>query len=325
MATLKDVAKESGLAVATVSRVLNNRGYISEETRANVYAAMERLNYQPNEIARSLSKQSTNIIGVIVPHLEHPYYAKLISCLEQAAYIHGYRLLVFNSKYREEKEEEYLELCKSNRVAGIVLCSGTINSGKLRETEVPLITLERGREEGVAAIECDNRQGGVLAATCLLEAGCRHILCFGKVSGMEMPADIRANAFAKVCEAKGMGYHVLEMEKERYFSIDYKEAIEEALEAYPQTDGIFTGSDVIAAQVIQVCVKKGIEIPKDMKLVGFDDVNLASLTCPAITTIRQPFEQMAEAAICCIHNVREKQKVPKLTVLPVKLIQRETT
>ena len=86
MATLKDVAKAAGLSVGTVSRVLNNRGYISEETRQSVYAAMEQLNYQPNEVARSLSKQKTSTIGLIMPSIEHPYFAKLISCLERAAY-----------------------------------------------------------------------------------------------------------------------------------------------------------------------------------------------------------------------------------------------
>ena len=90
MATLKDVAKAAGLSVGTVSRVLNNRGYISEETRQGVYTAMERLNYQPNEVARSLSRQKTNTIGLIMPSIEHPYFAKLISCLERAAYEREY-------------------------------------------------------------------------------------------------------------------------------------------------------------------------------------------------------------------------------------------
>ena len=102
MATLKDVAKETGLTVSTVSRVLNNRGYISSNTREKVYDAMKRLNYQPNELARSLSKQTTNTIGVIVPHIDHPYFARLLSSLETAAYQNGYTLLLFNSRESEE-------------------------------------------------------------------------------------------------------------------------------------------------------------------------------------------------------------------------------
>ena len=124
MATLKDVARESGLTVGTVSRVLNNRGYISEKTRNRVYEVMKELNYQPNEMARSLSKQSSNTIGVIVPHIVHPYFAKLISNLEVAAYNNKYKILLFNSKGKNAREEEYIEMCRSNRVAGLILCSG---------------------------------------------------------------------------------------------------------------------------------------------------------------------------------------------------------
>ena len=143
MATLKDVAKETGLTVTTVSRVLNNRGYISEETRKKVYDAMKKLNYHPNEVARSLSKQSTNTIGVIVPHIRHPYFAELISNLESQAYRHQHKILLFNSQEKNEKEYEYLEMCSSNRVAGIILCSGTVGVNEFQGLNVPLITIGR--------------------------------------------------------------------------------------------------------------------------------------------------------------------------------------
>ena len=128
--TLKDVAKETGLTVSTVSRVLNNRGYISEETRKKVYEAMKKLNYRPNEVARSLSKQTTNTIGVIVPHIRHPYFAELISNLESQAYHYDHKILLFNSQEKNEKEWEYMEMCTSNRVAGVILCSGTVGVEK---------------------------------------------------------------------------------------------------------------------------------------------------------------------------------------------------
>lgn len=165
MATLKDVAKETGLTVTTVSHVLNNRGYISEETRKKVYDAMKKLNYHPNEVARSLSKQSTNTIGVIVPHIRHPYFAELISNLESQAYRHQHKILLFNSQEKNEKEYEYLEMCSSNRVAGIILCSGTVGVNEFQGLNVPLITIERFLENGTGSVECDNIQGGRLAAT----------------------------------------------------------------------------------------------------------------------------------------------------------------
>ena len=106
MATLKDVAKASGLTVGTVSRVLNNRGYISDKTREKVYQVMKELNYQPNETARALSKQKSNTIGVILPNIEHPYFAKVLSRLEREAAKQGYRIMLFVSRYKEEREEQ---------------------------------------------------------------------------------------------------------------------------------------------------------------------------------------------------------------------------
>ena len=242
MATLKDVAKETGLTVSTVSRVLNNRGYISEETRKKVYEAMKKLNYRPNEVARSLSKQTTNTIGVIVPHIRHPYFAELISNLESQAYHHGHKILLFNSQEKNEKEWEYMEMCTSNRVAGVILCSGTVGVEKFTGLNVPLITIERYLENGTAEVECDNEQGGCLAA-----------------------------------------------------------------------------------QLLQVCHKLNIDVPSQMKIVGFDDVNIAALTTPSITTIHQPIREMAKMAVELLVRSGNGELVPNRTTLPVSLVVRETT
>lgn len=325
MATLKDVARESGLTVGTVSRVLNNRGYISEQTRAKVYEVMKQLNYQPNEMARSLSKQKSNTIGLIVPHIMHPYFAKLISFVEGAAYAHQHKILLFNSKGKEEKEDEYIEMCKSNRVAGIILCSARLRTEKFKELGCPLITIERLMDEATAGVECDNYQGGLLATQHLIERGCRHLLHFGGVGGQEMPADQRYRAFEDVCRKHGIEYAAVMSDQSDYADISYYHLIAEALERYPQTDGIFASSDVIAAQTIKVCNAKGIRVPEEMKIVGFDDVSIASLTSPGITTVRQPVREMAETAVSMMVQAASGTLVPARSMFPVSLIIRETT
>ena len=206
MATLKDVARETGLTVTTVSRVLNNRGYISEETREKVYAAMKKLNYRPNEVARSLSKKSTNTIGVIVPHIRHPYFSELISNLENEASKRGYKMILCNSQEKENKEREYLEMCTSNRVAGIVLCSAGVAVEEFQGSNIPLITIERYMENGTASVECDNKQGGKLAAEHLISCGCKNLLHISGVYETAMPADDRALGFIEVCEKAGVAH-----------------------------------------------------------------------------------------------------------------------
>ena len=327
MATLKDVARETGLTVSTVSRVLNNRGYISKEAREKVYEAMKKLNYQPNEVARSLSKQTTNTIGVILPHIDHPYFSRLLSSLETAAYLNEYKLMVFNSNDRDDKEVKYLEMCRGIRVAGIILCSGTVEVERFEDLGVPLVTIERFLESGTAAIECDNRQGGRMVAKHLSEKGCRTVVYLSGENTEPMPADERALGFMEVCRQEGMTWLDLKEDKTDalYASLDYHDYIERILDEHPEIDGIFASSDVIAAQVIQICRKKGIQIPDQIKLVGFDDSLISMLTSPAITTIRQPIPEMASLAVQTILRASNKEMVPSRTILPVSLVERETT
>ena len=130
MVTIKDIAQRAGVTTTTVSRVMNNRGYISDKTREKVWKAIEEMHYHPNEVARQLSRQHTNTIGIIVPHISHPYFAKLISDLENAAAARSYKILLCNSREQPEKEAEYLEMCVANKVSGIVLCSKNLQAEK---------------------------------------------------------------------------------------------------------------------------------------------------------------------------------------------------
>lgn len=325
MATLKDVARASGLTVGTVSRVLNNRGYISEQTRNRVYEVMKELNYQPNEMARSLSKQSSNTIGVIVPHVMHPYFAKLISNLERAAYRHNYKILLFNSRGKEEREDEYLDMCKSNRVAGIILCSGTIETEKFQNMGIPFVTMERFIGGGSASVECDSFQGGCLAAEHLIKKGCKNILHFGGMEDHPMPADKRWAGFESVCKREGVECSIVVLPKWTYEELEYETVVSKALDEYPEIDGVFASSDVIAAYVIRMCAQRGIRVPEDIKVVGFDDVLIAQMTTPAITTIRQPVKEMAEAAVSALEQIKEGKMVPARSVFPVSIVEREST
>lgn len=325
MVTLKDVAKEAGLTVGTVSRVLNNRGYISDDAREKVYDAMRKLNYHPNEVARSLQGKSTNTIGLIVPHIRHPYFAEMISNIENQAYKKGYRILLCNSQSIEEKEREYIDICTGNRVAGIILCSGTVSVEVFDGIRVPVITMERFLDNGTAAVECDNRQGGALAAEKLISSGCRHLLHVGNIDTISMPADQRTEGFREVCEKKGVVFSEVFTEKVQYHNMNYGAMIESALLEHPETDGLFLNSDVIAAQALQICRKLGRSVPGQMKIIGFDDVNIAALTTPQLTTVHQPVREMAEIAVNLLHDAVSGKIVPKRTVLPVYLVERETT
>ena len=325
MATIVDVAKLAGVTPTTVSRVINNRGYISEKTKNKVHEAMEQLGYQPNEIARSLTKQKSNTIGIIVPHISHPYFAKLISNLENEAAKKDYKIILCNSKEKAEKEKQYLDMCKSNRVAGIILCSGNVESNKINTGDIPVVLLERNFEEGKLGIQCDNYQGGKLATEHLIECGCKKVLHFSGVIDEEMPADNREKAFIDTCIKNSVKYYIKKFDINTYNQMDYYEAIKDTIAEVKEIDGIFASSDLIAAQVIQVCNELNVRIPKDLKLVGFDDVEISQLTTPTITTIHQPIKEMAKLAIELIDAKYNNIEIKEQNIVPIELIIRNST
>ncbi|WP_294368467.1 LacI family DNA-binding transcriptional regulator [uncultured Clostridium sp.] len=325
MATIVDVARLAGVTPTTVSRVINNRGYISEKTKKRVHEVMDELGYQPNEIARSLTKQKSNTIGVIVPHISHPYFAKLISNLENEAAKKDYKIILCNSKEKAEKEKQYLDMCKSNRVAGIIICSGNVESNKINTGGIPVVLLEKNFEEGKLGIQCDNYQGGKLATEHLIECGCKKILHLSGVIDEEMPADNREKAFIDVCSKNEIEYFIKKYDIDTYNQMNYYDYIKAALNEIEGVDGIFASSDLIAAQVIQVCNEIKIRIPEDIKLVGFDDVDISQLTTPRITTVHQPIKEMARLSIELIDAKYNNIEVNEKTILPIKLIIREST
>jgi LacI family sucrose operon transcriptional repressor len=177
----------------------------------------------------------------------------------------------------------------------------------------------------MASVECDNIQGGRMAAETLIKNGCRHILHVGDIIGeAAMPADQRKIGFQQVCDEEGIDYRNVYFDKKSYDTLSYGKLIEEAMKVYPQVDGVFANSDLIAAQVLQACRKLNISVPDQIKVVGFDDVNIASLTAPLLTTIHQPIEEMAEITIQLLDDAAAGKVIPKRTVLPVKLIERES-
>ncbi|SFG14400.1 LacI family DNA-binding transcriptional regulator [Oribacterium sp. WCC10] len=323
--TLKDVAKEAGLAVETVSRVLNNRGYISEKTRKKVNDAMQKIGYRPNIVARTLSKGRSDAIAVIVPHMVHPYFSQMLSEIEQYAAEKQYQIFISNSTGDLQKETSILELCENSLVAGVLIFSRRVKPEILKKFNLPIITIERFIEGGTGCVLCDNYKGGQLAAEELIKKGCKNLLMLGSVWQSKMPADVREDGFMDVCRKNGVNAKVLTSNAFEYEEMEYHESIRKALNEFPDTDGIFCSSDLIAAQVLQVASMIGKKVPEDLKIIGFDDTQLSRLTTPQLTTIHQPIREMARLSLDMIFDTLENKEVTERNVLDVNLVVRGTT
>lgn len=323
MATIKDVAKLSGVTVTTVSRVLNNRGYISEATRKKVYEAMEELNYQPNEIARSLYRRKSNFIGLIIPNVSHPFFAELTNYIEYYAYKAGYKVLICNSYQDVVKEKEYVEMLKRNQVDGIIMGSHTIETSDYLTPTLPIVAIDRNLSEKIPFVTSDNYHGGVLATNLLIDKGCKKLAHISGPLELNTPANKRYQAFMDVVTERKVDYVIRQAKLDIFQS--YEKLAFKLFEEEPDIDGVFASSDMIAASIIHVANILGKEITKDLKIVGYDDINIASLIVPPLTTIKQPIEKMGELAVSILINQIEEKEVTIENVLPISLVERKTT
>jgi LacI family transcriptional regulator, sucrose operon repressor len=325
MATIKDVAALSGVTVTTVSRMLNGRGYVSEKTKEKIRKVMKDLHYQPNEIARSLSKKQTNVIGLIVPSASNPFFSKIIDAVEHHAAKHKYKLLLCISNLELKKEIDYFGMLNANKVSGIIVASRTQNLHEHIRYDAPVISIDRIISSQIPAICSDNYQGGILAAEHLIAKGCKKLAHISGSSFLNMDANKRYFGFREVCEKHGIPYIVIDASEEQFQSMRYEEIIDALLDSHPDLDGIFTSNDILAAQVIQACYYRKISIPEQMKIVGYDDIDLCTIFTPPITTIHQPVDDICQYAVESIVFKARNKTMPSNITFPVRLIERGTT
>ncbi|HBA0706382.1 TPA: LacI family transcriptional regulator, partial [Enterococcus faecium] len=173
---LEDVAKRANVSKTTVSRVLNNRGYLSQKTIDNVYKAIEELNYQPNVVARQLFQKKTNIVGLLFPTVANPFFSELVEALEKKLYEIGYKVLIGNSMNNKEKETNYLNQLLSDQVDGLIV--GTHNQGiqEYKYQNLPIVAIDRVMNEDIPVVESDNYNGGKLATKLLIAQGAKNII-----------------------------------------------------------------------------------------------------------------------------------------------------
>ena len=327
MVRITDVAEKAGVSVTTVSRVLNNRGYISQATREKVHQTMKELNYHPNELARSLYRRKSNMIGLIVPNVSHPFFSELAYYLEDYAYKKGYKLLLCNSNDDVTKERKYIEMLKKNQVDGIVMGSQVLDVEDYLNLNLPLISFDRIIAENVPLISSDNFLGGMLASKLLISKECRKLTYIyggiGRPQHNALLASERYQGFLEALMDTEIEHYALELE-----SSDTDSNVDEIvrfLQEHSDIDGVFASSDVIAAGVIQACHQLKKMIPEEIKIVGYDDVGIASLVTPRLTTICQPISEMCELIIELMAKQIDGVEVPLVTRLPVSLIERSTT
>ncbi|MCY8463200.1 LacI family DNA-binding transcriptional regulator [Bacillus atrophaeus] len=322
MATIKDVAGAAGVSVATVSRVLNDNGYVHEETRTRVTAAMEKLNYYPNEVARSLYKRESRLIGLLLPDITNPFFPQLARGVEDELQREGYRLIFGNSDEHLEKELEYLQTFKQNQVAGMIAATNYPDLAEYSGMEQPVVFLDR-TPEGAPSVYSDGRTGGKIAAEEMLRGNSKCITLFKGPAHLPT-AQERFSGALDVLRHADVTFQVITTAS---FSFkDAQTSAKELFAAYPNTDGVIASNDIVAAAVLHEALQQEKRVPEDIQIIGYDDIPQSELLFPPLSTIRQPAYDMGKEAAKLLLNIIKKQPLKETAIqMPVTFIKRQTT
>jgi LacI family transcriptional regulator len=301
LATMKDVARLAGVSTSTVSHVINNDRFVSDAIRMRVEDAVKTLNYAPSALARSLKISQTHTIGMLITASSNPFYSEVVHNVERSCFERGYSLVLCNTEGDEQRMNRNLETLLQKRVDGLLLlCTETYLPSldiMRRYPTIPTVMMDWSPFEGSSDLIQDNSLlGGNIATQHLIDKGYQRIACItGSLD--KTPARLRLEGYRSAMARAGLpvlpGYvFVGNFEFSGGFSAMQSLL---ALETPPQA--VFCGNDAMAFGACQALWQAGLAVPKDMALVGYDNIELARYMTPPLTTVHQPKHELAELAV----------------------------
>ncbi|MGN6551228.1 MAG: LacI family DNA-binding transcriptional regulator [Pararhizobium sp.] len=327
--SLKDVAEAAGVSVTTVSRLLNGSLELPMTTKARIDEAIRALNYQPNPHARRLSRGRSDTVGLVIPDIANPFFATLVAAVEEEADVRGLALSLYATLNRPGRELAYLQRIERNHVDGLIFVTNHPDDGRLAraiDRTGKVVVIDEDVPGATAPkLFCDNLMGGRLAGEHLADHGHRAVLFVG--GGEEMiSARRRFGGMAAALrdrfgeDARPIRYHG------EYTAEFGRKAAQRFLEEGAPATAIFASSDEIAIGVIEVFRDRGISVPEDVSIVGFDDVGPLHLFSPALTAVRQPVRAMGRRALEILTetNWQDAGSLESEELLPVEIVVRNS-
>jgi LacI family transcriptional regulator len=321
MATMKDVAALANVGVGTVSRVLNDSGAVKESTRRKVQAAMKELNYIPNAYARGLKMNKTYTVALIIPTIWHPFFSEFAYYVERNLSEHKFKMLLCNSDVSNEKELEYIQMVQENKVDGIIGITYS-DLDNFVSSHLPFVTIDRHFKEETVCVTSDNFQAGQLAVEKLVEKGCRKLGYIGTHSRFSSETTKRRAGFVEQAERMNIPYAIYD---EMDPVLDLLAGIKTFFEKHPDVDGVFAHTDFIALDILEVLDAMERQVPEEIQIIGCDGIKMEAGRRQIVSTIRQPVDLMAQAAVKKIIELIDGEAVKEKITLPVTYIEGPTT
>jgi LacI family transcriptional regulator len=327
--TIKDIAREAGLNISTVSRALNNAYGVNEQTRSHVIAVAARLGYQPNRVARSLVTGQSHSLALVVSDIRNPFFAEVARGAEDAARAGGHDLILCNSDFSADKQMQYVGSLLEKRIDGILMNSVSSLDRKQQEQlaicGIPIVLLNRADPgKSFSTVCADNEAGGALVAQYLLRLGHHNI---GHLTGPRHHGNMtdRARGFLRALQNSGMKIKPVILYGENSFQGGYRLAVQ-LLSQKPRVTAIFAANDVMAFGAVRAILEAGLDIPGDISIIGFDNIELSSVMHVPLTTIHQPKYKIGHAAVeVLLHLVgRSSGTAPEHRLFGVEFIERQS-
>lgn len=316
MATIKDVAKLAGVSTTTVSHVINKTRFVAEDTTKAVWDAVAQLNYSPSAVARSLKVNTTKSIGMIITTSEAPYFAEIVQAVEEHCYQQGYSLFLCNTQNDPDKIQNHFDMLIKKRVDGIlVMCSEYREDSfaLFKSANVPMVVMDWGPNEDKSDRIIDHCfDGGYLATRHLIENGHTDI---GILAGYlyKTTARARYEGFVKAMEESG-----LNIRPEWVFENDFQpeggyESMNYILKQEKRPTAVFCGCDMMALGAISAIAEKGLRVPQDISVIGYDNIHSSRFFAPPLTTINQSKIRLGKMALDLLFERIKNSDVPHHT------------
>ncbi len=330
-ATIKDVAKMAGVSISTVSRVINDSKPVSPDARRRVLHAVEVLQYEPNEIARSLVTRKSNIIGVIVDDIGLSYVSEVLRGIEEVSRMYKYDILVSSSYGNPNTQMRYIRLLLQKQVEGIIIVSESYNKDLrsiLDTMKVPVSYLNRYfRNDEIATVTINNRLETSKMIKFLLDKGHENIIYLGIEKSFENTVEkFKRAGYEDAMEEAGKTINIVKLiDDSAEAFMDVASQIKEKI-AKEKVTAIVAYSDEAAINVINILLDRGIKVPDDVSVVGMGDIKMASLYRPRLTTIKEPlYDYGAVSTRSLIKEINGEGKSEEIIFLPAQIVEREST
>lgn len=326
--TIKDVAQRAGVAVSTVSRVLNQSGYVSPETASKVRAAVEQLGFRPSLPARTLVSGETRMLALMLPDISNPFFPALARGVEDRATSRGYSVMLCNTDGDPEIEARYVRLLREKWIDGMVFTSASGSGSQVKqfmENRIPVVVIDRAvKGAEVDSVTLDNIAGARLAVDHLAKVGHRAI---GLIAGPKVSTSLdRTEGYRRALVAMGLPVCPEWMASGDFRFESGYEAMKRLLQARERLTAVFAVNDLMAIGAIRAAEEAGLRVPEDLAVVGFDDIMLATLVRPALSTIRQPTYEMGASAVDLLLDriTGQRERGPRTVAFEPELIVRQS-